>query len=110
MADTNGNGRNVIIFVADGLRNGSVNPIDTPTLYSVRQQGVSFAAIHYFPHLPPRMLLRSQLGIILAIQVTLATLFTLVFLVLMLMVLSHHSLKMMQFWGISMKSFPVTTF
>ncbi|MGF2033762.1 MAG: alkaline phosphatase family protein [Nostoc sp. CmiVER01] len=46
MADTNGNGRNVIIFVADGLRNGSVNPIDTPTLYSIRQQGVTFANSH----------------------------------------------------------------
>ncbi|MEH2229332.1 MAG: alkaline phosphatase family protein [Nostoc sp.] len=46
MADTNSNGRNVIIFVADGLRNGSVNPIDTPTLYSIRQQGVSFANSH----------------------------------------------------------------
>ncbi|WP_442949883.1 alkaline phosphatase family protein [Nostoc sp.] len=46
MADTNGNGRNVIIFVADGLRNGSVNPTDTPTLYSIRQLGVSFANSH----------------------------------------------------------------
>ncbi|MEH2285639.1 MAG: alkaline phosphatase family protein [Nostoc sp.] len=46
MADTNGNGRNVIIFVADGLRNGSVNAIDTPTLYSIRQQGVTFANSH----------------------------------------------------------------
>ncbi|WP_442935865.1 alkaline phosphatase family protein [Nostoc sp.] len=46
MTDTKGNGRNVIIFVADGLRNGSVNPTDTPTLYSVRQQGVSFANSH----------------------------------------------------------------
>ncbi|MDZ8054664.1 MAG: alkaline phosphatase family protein [Aulosira sp. ZfuVER01] len=46
MAETNSNGRNVIIFVADGLRNGSVNPIDTPTLYSVRQQGVNFTNSH----------------------------------------------------------------
>ncbi|MEH2394761.1 MAG: alkaline phosphatase family protein [Nostoc sp.] len=46
MADIKGNGRNVIIFVADGLRNGSVNPTDTPTLYSVRQQGISFANSH----------------------------------------------------------------
>jgi hypothetical protein len=30
MAATNGNGRNVIIFVADGLRNGSVNPTESP--------------------------------------------------------------------------------
>lgn len=34
--------RNVAIFVADGLRYGSVNPIDTPTLYSLRQEGVNF--------------------------------------------------------------------
>ncbi|MDZ8184908.1 MAG: alkaline phosphatase family protein [Nostoc sp. ChiSLP02] len=46
MADTNSNGRNVIIFVADGLRNGSVNPTDTPTLYSIRQQGVNFTNSH----------------------------------------------------------------
>ncbi|WP_445635790.1 Nucleotide pyrophosphatase [Nostoc sp. DSM 114161] len=46
MADTNSNARNVIIFVADGLRNGSVNPIDTPTLYSIRQQGVNFTNSH----------------------------------------------------------------
>ncbi len=35
-------GRNVLIFVADGLRNGSVNPEDAPTLYNLRQQGVDF--------------------------------------------------------------------
>ncbi len=46
MADTNSSTRNVIIFVADGLRNGSVNPIDTPTLYSIRQQGVNFTNSH----------------------------------------------------------------
>jgi arylsulfatase A-like enzyme len=34
--------RNVIIFVADGLRNGAVNAIDTPTLYDLRQTGVNF--------------------------------------------------------------------
>lgn len=34
--------RNVIIFVADGLRHGSVNPTDTPTLYAIRTQGVHF--------------------------------------------------------------------
>ncbi len=37
--------RNVIIFVADGLRPGSVNATDTPTLYSV-QQGVNFTNSH----------------------------------------------------------------
>ena len=35
--------RNVIIFVADGLRHGSVNAKDTPALYAVRTQGVNFA-------------------------------------------------------------------
>ena len=32
--------RNAIIFVADGLRHGSVNPIDTPALHRVRTEGV----------------------------------------------------------------------
>lgn len=34
--------RNVIIFVADGLRHGSVSPQDTPTLYRIRTDGVNF--------------------------------------------------------------------
>ena len=34
--------RNAIIFVADGLRHGSVNPTDTPALYKVRTEGVHF--------------------------------------------------------------------
>lgn len=38
--------RNAIIFVADGLRHGSVNPIDTPALYRVRTDGVYFANSH----------------------------------------------------------------
>jgi arylsulfatase A-like enzyme len=38
--------RNVIIFVADGLRAGSVNATDTPALWSIRQQGVHFANSH----------------------------------------------------------------
>ncbi len=38
--------RNVIIFVADGLRPGSVNATDAPTLLSVRQNGVFFANSH----------------------------------------------------------------
>ena len=37
---------NAIIFVADGLRHGSVNPIDTPALYRVRSEGVHFANSH----------------------------------------------------------------
>ena len=38
--------RNVIIFVADGLRYGSVNERDTPALYSVRKRGVDFQNGH----------------------------------------------------------------
>ena len=38
--------RNAIIFVADGLRHGSVNPTDTPALYWVRTEGVYFANSH----------------------------------------------------------------
>ena len=38
--------RNVIVFVADGLRNGSVNPTDAPTLTALRGQGVDFANSH----------------------------------------------------------------
>lgn len=34
--------RNVIIFVADGLRHGSVNEKETPALWSVRTRGVHF--------------------------------------------------------------------
>ena len=43
---------NVIIFVADGLRYGSINRIDTPAFWSVRTQGVDFANSHsMFPTL-----------------------------------------------------------
>lgn len=38
--------RNAIIFVADGLRNGSVNEKDTPTLWAIRTQGVNFVNSH----------------------------------------------------------------
>ena len=34
--------RNVIVFIADGLRHGSVNEKDTPALWQVRTQGVHF--------------------------------------------------------------------
>jgi predicted AlkP superfamily pyrophosphatase or phosphodiesterase len=37
---------NIVIFVADGLRHGSVNPTDTPTLWRVRQSGVHFTNSH----------------------------------------------------------------
>jgi len=38
--------RNVIIFVIDGLRPGSVNSTDAPTLSALRQQGVNFINSH----------------------------------------------------------------
>jgi Type I phosphodiesterase / nucleotide pyrophosphatase len=38
--------RNILIFLADGLRHGSVNPSDTPTLWRIRQQGVHFENSH----------------------------------------------------------------
>ncbi len=37
---------NVIIFVADGLRHGSVNEKDAPTLWAVRTRGVHFENSH----------------------------------------------------------------
>ena len=45
-------GRNAIIFVADGLRQGSVNEEDSPTMNFVRKKGVFFANSHsLFPTL-----------------------------------------------------------
>jgi hypothetical protein len=41
-----GQQRNVIVFIADGLRNGSVNATDAPTLLSLRQRGVNFTNSH----------------------------------------------------------------
>ncbi|MGE5243156.1 MAG: alkaline phosphatase family protein [Betaproteobacteria bacterium] len=38
--------RNVIVFVADGLRHGSVNERDTPALWKVRTEGVHFLNSH----------------------------------------------------------------
>jgi arylsulfatase A-like enzyme len=38
--------RNAIIFVADGLRYGSVNREDAPTLMYIREQGVNFINSH----------------------------------------------------------------
>jgi arylsulfatase A-like enzyme len=44
--------RNVIIFIADGLRHGSVNATDAPTLLSLRHRGVHFLNSHsLFPTL-----------------------------------------------------------
>jgi arylsulfatase A-like enzyme len=38
--------RNILIFVFDGLRAGSVNAVDSPTMFSIREHGVSFANSH----------------------------------------------------------------
>ena len=38
--------RNIIIFVADGLRPGSINATDTPTMFGIKQNGVNFANSH----------------------------------------------------------------
>src|ERR1700744_6202457 len=44
--------RNVIIFIADGLRHDSVNATDAPTLLALRQRGVHFVNSHsLFPTL-----------------------------------------------------------
>jgi arylsulfatase A-like enzyme len=38
--------RNVVLFVADGLRHGSVNAEDTPALWRIRTEGVHFENSH----------------------------------------------------------------
>ncbi len=38
--------RNVVIFVFDGMRAGSINAEDTPTMFWIRTHGVSFANSH----------------------------------------------------------------
>src|SRR5579862_5037685 len=38
--------RNIVIFVFDGLRAGSVNEIDSPTMFWIRNHGVSFTNSH----------------------------------------------------------------
>jgi hypothetical protein len=38
--------RNVVIFVFDGLRSGSVNAVDSPTMFWIRTHGVTFANSH----------------------------------------------------------------
>src|ERR1700731_2892362 len=44
--------RNVVIFVADGLRHDSVNAVDAPTFFALRQRGVHFVNSHsLFPTL-----------------------------------------------------------
>ncbi len=44
--EAHGPPHNVIIFVADGLRYGSVNPEDAPALAALRAEGVDFANSH----------------------------------------------------------------
>jgi arylsulfatase A-like enzyme len=44
--------RNIILFIADGLRHDSVNPADAPTLTALREKGVHFLNSHaLFPTL-----------------------------------------------------------
>ena len=51
-AGTVGPRRNLIIFIADGLRHDSVNTTDAPTLLALRQRGVHFVNSHsLFPTL-----------------------------------------------------------
>ena len=51
-AGTVGPRRNLIIFIADGLRHDSVNATDAPTLLALRQRGVHFVNSHsLFPTL-----------------------------------------------------------
>src|ERR1700730_11933223 len=38
--------RNIVIFVFDGLRAGSVNAVDSPTMFWIRDQGVNFVNSH----------------------------------------------------------------
>jgi predicted AlkP superfamily pyrophosphatase or phosphodiesterase len=45
-ARARGKGRNVVIFVADGLRPLSINPTDAPTLARLQKEGVFFANSH----------------------------------------------------------------
>ncbi|MBW4591914.1 MAG: alkaline phosphatase family protein [Brasilonema angustatum HA4187-MV1] len=45
-AGSGSQGRNVIIYVTDGLRPSSVNPEDAPTLYELSQKGVKFVNSH----------------------------------------------------------------
>jgi arylsulfatase A-like enzyme len=45
-AHARGKARNVVIFVADGLRPSSVNPTDAPTLARLQKEGVFFVNSH----------------------------------------------------------------
>ena len=45
-AEAHRRARNVVIFVADGLRPGSLNPTDAPTFVRLQKEGVFFANSH----------------------------------------------------------------
>lgn len=45
-AEAKSRARNVVIFVADGLRPGSLNPLDAPTLVRLQKKGVFFSNSH----------------------------------------------------------------
>jgi arylsulfatase A-like enzyme len=45
-AEARGRTRNVVLFVADGLRPSSLNPTDAPTLVRLQKEGVLFANSH----------------------------------------------------------------
>ncbi len=38
--------RNIVVFVFDGMRAGSVNAVDTPTMFWIRNHGVNFVNSH----------------------------------------------------------------
>jgi predicted AlkP superfamily pyrophosphatase or phosphodiesterase len=41
-----GQARAVLVFVLDGLRPDAINPVDTPTLFRLRQEGVTYLNSH----------------------------------------------------------------
>src|SRR5215475_3128469 len=41
-----GQARVLLVFVLDGLRPDAINPIDTPTLFRLRQEGVHYLNSH----------------------------------------------------------------
>ncbi len=45
-AEARGRTRNVVLFIADGLRPSSLNPTDAPTLVRLQKEGVFFANSH----------------------------------------------------------------
>src|SRR5262244_3964650 len=41
-----GQARVILVFVLDGLRPEAINPVDTPTLFRLRQEGVHYLNSH----------------------------------------------------------------